>query len=357
MDTFLCGPEPEIAWFVPNILARESLTQLYAPRGLGKTIIAHHWAVKLAAQGLRVLILDRDNSRRTVRRRLCGFEAEHLTTLRVISREKCPPLTQPEAWASFPYAEYDVVVVDSLDAMAEGVGEQDSAKPAKAMAPLLDICHREGGPAVLLLGNTIKSGEHSRGSGVNEDRADIVFEVRDGTGFRPSGTKPWIEELPAQGASEWAARSARRKGRSDFRVALVATKCRDGEEPAPLMLEARLGDIPYTVEDVTASVDAVGEAERLRVANEKQERYQLGLELLLKEMKRRSENSDKPILKEPAEQFLMGIETTPRITRKEARTIVASPRIAQVKGDGKGHPIELHGVSDVQQDVQPRVEL
>jgi len=86
--------------------------------------------------------------------------------------------------ASLPYSDFDLVVVDAWDSMAEGMGEQDSSKPARALAPLLDVCHRENGTAVLLLGNTIKSAQHSRGSGVVEDRADIVYEVRDTTGFR-----------------------------------------------------------------------------------------------------------------------------------------------------------------------------
>ena len=76
-----------------------------------------------------------------------GFGADGVLTLKVISREKCPPLTIPDKWAQFPYADYDIVIVDSIDSMAEGVGEQDSGKPAKAIAPLLDICHRENGPA------------------------------------------------------------------------------------------------------------------------------------------------------------------------------------------------------------------
>lgn len=337
METFLAGPEAEIEWLILNVLRRCCLTEIYAPRGLGKSILAHFWGVSLAARGLRVMLLDRDNARHTVRQRLRGFAAENLKTLRVISREKCPPLTQPEAWASFPYADYDLVIVDSLDAMAEGVGEQDSAKPAKAMAPLLDICHRENGPAVLLLGNTIKSALHSRGSGVIEDRGDIVYEMRDATDFKPSGTKPWIEELPAQGAAEWAARSARRKGRSDFRVALVATKFRDGEEPSPRILEARLGDIPYIVADVTASVDATGEAERMRLTNEKQARHDRGIETLFAEIDRRYSANLPAILKREAEDFLMASGST----KREARSIVEASCFTKTPGAGQGHPIEL----------------
>ena len=119
------------------------------------------------------------------RLRAWGADAD-LKTLKVITREKCPPLTNSAAWLEFPYLEYDVVILDSLDSMAEGIGEQDSSKPSRAIAAVLDIARREGGPGILILGNCIKTGKHSRGSGVIEDRSDIVFEVRDCTNFHPS---------------------------------------------------------------------------------------------------------------------------------------------------------------------------
>jgi len=342
MDTFLTATDADIPWLVPDVLAPGCMTQFYAPRGLGKSLLADHWAVKLSASGKRVLILDRDNPRHTLRTRLHALGANDLGDLRinlkVISREKCPPLTKPEKWAAFPYSDYDLVIVDSMDAMAEGVGEQDSSKPSKAMVPLLDICHRENGPAVLLLGNTIKSAAHSRGSGVIEDRADIVYELRDGTDFRPTGQKPWIEELPAQGASEWAARSGRRKGRTRFRLAMVATKFRLGEEPAPRMLEVCMDDLPWTVTDVTASIDAAGEAERLRLAEEKATKMAKGVAVLVHEIDSRLATGQPAILKTDAEVLLQNAG----YTRKDARAIIANGCFRATPGDGKGHPMELH---------------
>jgi hypothetical protein len=67
-------------------------------------------------------------------------ETGQLQALRVMCRDDVPPLTDTKAWAEFPVADYDVVAIDSLDATAEGVGEQDSAKPARAIAPILDLC-------------------------------------------------------------------------------------------------------------------------------------------------------------------------------------------------------------------------
>ena len=214
--------------------------------------------------GYKVLLIDRDNPRREVRSRLHSFGAtSDLATLRVLSRENAPPLTNTRAWVEFPYYEYDLVIVDSLDSAAEGVGEQDSTKPSLAIAPLLDIARRESGPGVLVLGNTIKSAKHSRGSGIVEDRADIVFEVRDATNFRPTGKKPWLEELPPADAGSWVGRSTRRKRLSQYRLAFVATKFRIGEEPDPFIVEIDLGAEPWTVRDVTDDVDREGAAARI----------------------------------------------------------------------------------------------
>src|SRR5262249_7539138 len=153
---------------------------------------------------------------------LRAWGAAELTSLHVMTRDDVPPLTDAAAWRTFPFTKYAMVIVDSLDASTEGVGEQDSAKPAKAIAPLLDLAHRADGPAILVLGNTIKSGSHGRGSGVLEDRGDIVYEVRDATTFTPSGTKPWWTELPAAGRDAWAERASRRQQRDRYVLAFVS---------------------------------------------------------------------------------------------------------------------------------------
>jgi hypothetical protein len=57
--------------------------------------------------------------------------------MRALSRDKCPPLTDAVARGWFPYADYDLVIVDSFDPAAEGKGEQDSSKPpGRSLHPL-----------------------------------------------------------------------------------------------------------------------------------------------------------------------------------------------------------------------------
>jgi hypothetical protein len=117
---FLAQEEHEVAWLEEHVLAPGSLTEIFAPRGLGKSHVLHGILVKLARRGTRCLLLDRDNSRREVKRRLRAWGAADLPTLRVMLRDDVPPLTDTKAWAQFPFAAYDVVAIDSLDASAEG---------------------------------------------------------------------------------------------------------------------------------------------------------------------------------------------------------------------------------------------
>jgi hypothetical protein len=324
VDSFLEGGDEGADFFDPEkrILARACVAEIFSPRGLGKSLYALWLAIQLARSGHRVMCVDRDNPRRVIRERLKAFGATgQLPNLKIISREKCPPLTNTAAWASFPYADYDVVIVDSLDSTAEGIGEQDSAKPSRAIAPLLDIARREDGPAVLILGNTIKSGAHSRGSGVIEDRADIVYEVRDATDFHPTGSKPWVEELPPAGVDSWTSRSSRRKQREKYRLAFVATKFRIGEEPEPFILEIDTTAEPWTVSDVTDQVDQEGAAVRQRKAKEKATRLDTAAQELRAEIARRVHAKEPCMRKrQDAEPFLMveGI----KLTRKEARDLL-----------------------------------
>jgi hypothetical protein len=322
MELFLESGEEDAVFLDPErrIIARSCVTEIFAPRGLGKSLCAISLAVGCSRRGLRVFLIDRDNPRHVVRSRLAAFGAtSELQTLRVLGRDKCPPLTNPAAWASFPYGDYDLVILDSLDSAAEGVGEQDSSKPSRALAPLLDIARHEGGPAILILGNTIKSAQHSRGSGVIEDRADIVYEVRDATDFRPTGARPWAEELPACEAGEWASRASRRKRRERYRLAFVASKFRIGEEPEPFVLEVDLSREPWSVTDVTGDVDRAGEEARDQRSRDKVVRLDVASKKLLAEIGRRAASGEPALRKrQDAEPLLQAAG----LRRSEARDLL-----------------------------------
>ncbi len=316
----LRSTEEEVAWLDYPLLAPGSITEVFSPRGLGKTHVALSKAVSQARKGRRVLLLDRDNSRREVRRRLAAWGAADTPTLHVMTRDEVPPLTDTVAWASFPFKNYDMLIIDSLDSTTEGVGEQDSSKPSRAIAPLLDIAHRADGPAILVLGNTIKNGDHSRGSGIVEDRADICFEVRDATGLNPSGDKPWWEELPAADAGAWAEKAARRKRRDSYQLAFIPSKFRVGEEPNPFIFEIDLSADRWTLRDVTERIEQAGSGAREAEIRDRQEKLDRAMGALQEWIiGRRSNKKLDTLLDRDAVAFL---REQHQLSQKMARTLI-----------------------------------
>lgn len=315
---FLSGTDPEVAFLEPNLLAPGALTLLFSPRGLGKTHVAHALAVGLARRGKRVLLIDRDNARAEVRRRLGAWCAQGEWNLKVLTREHAPPLTDVSKWADFPFGEYDAVIIDSLDSSTEGVGEQDSSKVSKALAALLDIVRRKDGPAFLVLGNTVKTGAHSRGCGVIEDRADIVYEVRDATKLVPSGRKEWWHELPEAGVGSWADRASRRIKRNSYRLAFIPTKFRVGAEPEPFVLEVRLDTEPWQLTDVTRTLVQESEEAIRAVSQELATRRDEAARALCIEVEKRAHGGERMLADKDAVPFLVDLG----LTRKQARGLI-----------------------------------
>jgi hypothetical protein len=169
-----------------------------------------------------------------------------------------------------------------------------------------------------------------------------VYEVRDATDFHPSGSKPWVEELPPAGADSWASRSSRRKQRERYRLAFVPSKFRIGPEPEAFIVEINLTTEPWTVADVTNLVDLEGAAVRAQRAQEKAEKMSRARDALAAEVARRVHAGETPMLTERhAVPFLMAL----KLTRKLAREVVSNPegRWELRKLDGlKGHPVALY---------------
>jgi hypothetical protein len=328
-------------WIQPDTpIARGYLTQIYAPRGLGKSVYMLDMAVKLARAKFKVLVLDRDNPSSTVWSRLrnLGSRTVERGYLKVITRERCPSLfPDPSAWLSFPFDGYDVVFIDSWNAFTIGLSEKDTAGSGQALTPLLKVCY--AGAAVLILGNVTRDGAHSRLNGVVEDRADFVFEVRDATDLEPKG-KLWVEQLVAQGAKDWQARTTRRQGKTKLRLALCPSKVREGPE-----LEARVKEIDFeadpwwTVNDVTNKIDAAGEQARKEKVQQKIDRHAQGVELLRQEILERAAAGKPAIRKtEAEEEFLKG----KGFKQTEARDVTGASVFVKVQRTGRGQPCELH---------------
>ncbi len=304
VPVFLEETDEVVDFLEPRLLVRGGITELYSPRGLGKTQVTYAIAVRLSRTGLRVLLVDRDNPRYEIRRRLKkwgGHDAEHF---KLITRDKAPALTDAVAWSAFPLDTFDVVIIDSIDASTEGVGEGDSAKPSLAFSSVLDLARRADGPAILVLGNVVKSGAHSRGSGVLEDRGDLVYEIRDATDLKPSGQKDWWHELAPAGVGDWAQRASRRKRRDVYRLAFIPTKFRLGEEPEPFVLEIDHRAEPWILRDVTAELVEEGHAALTTKISEREEQVAKATHQMLAQMRHRADFGKPPLTKGEAEDLL-----------------------------------------------------
>jgi len=122
-------------------------------------------------------------------------------------------------------------------------------------------------------------------SGTSISNADIVYEVRDATGFTPTGKKPWWQELPKAGEAAFAQRAARRKGRFDFRLAFVPSKFRLGQEPEPFCLGIYLPkNEPWTLHDVTSELLNANEEAGVQAEKAKKEKLEKAAKALVEEV-------------------------------------------------------------------------
>lgn len=308
---FLSEQDKEFVGIVKDLVSPETITIAAAPRGLGKSLVAMGLAVCLAKgqvfreeqlRPCKVLYFDRDNPKATIKDRLRRFGAAEANNLYILTRENAPALKNAEVWKNFPIQEYDVLFIDSAGSSTEGVTEKEGKETTEVLATLRDLAARK--LAIVILCNTIKSGENVKGRGEWEDRADILYEVRDATGFKPTGGKPWWEELPPAGAAAWAERATRRKGRDTHRLAFVASKFRPGIEPEPFCLEVSTpatGD--WSVRDVSADLVQESESAASKAIRAKEEQAQNAIETLKKVVCERHSNND-PIGKTEATELL-----------------------------------------------------
>jgi hypothetical protein len=341
----LTQADAEVEWIADAIAAPGSITGIASPRGLGKTHLVHALAVAVATGGTfrgrmvrrgRVLIIDRDNSRREIRRRLrqwCGDEPPE--TLEVLTRDDAPALTDARAWESFPFGRYALVILDSLGAATEGVSENDGGESGKALAPLLDLARR--GPSVVVLLNVPKDASNYRGSGVIADRLDILYEVRDATDLVPAaGDETWWSRLPEAGEAAWADRARRRGRRDDYRLVLVATKYRIGEEPDPIALEVMLTPGAWAINDVTETLVEAHDAARGQAGATVEAARRLALDALAEVVRSRAD-AGAPLHKREAEDMLA--LSLPDVRRAARRTLVESGgagRWQLVEATGRG---------------------
>jgi AAA domain len=324
--TFLAEPSPEFEGLAKDLLAPGAITMLAAPRGLGKTHLGHALGVALATGGrfrgqpvkpVRVLLLDRDNPEYLIKERLKAWGAETAKNLHILTRQYAPSLNKQQAWAQFPVKDFEAIILDAVGSFTEGITEKEGKQTTEVLATIVDLARKDLG--VLLLQNATKDGVNFKGREEWADRVDVIYELRDATDFTPSTKKPWWEELPEAHEGAWAARAARRKGRTDFRLAFVPTKYRLGPEPEPFCLELNLPpDRPWTVDDVTEKLQQAGERAKAEAEQAQAQQCDDAAQALADLVAER-EAEGNPLLKTDAETFLCKEQ---ELKRADARQII-----------------------------------
>lgn len=350
--SFLAEEEKEFEGLAKDIVAPGAITLIASPRGDGKTLVLHALAVALATGGVfrgekvspaRVLVVDRDNPKAIIKKRLRSWGAMQAPELHVLTRENAPSLRDKNVWRAFPVKKYDVVMIDSVGSTTEGITEKEGKETTEVLGTILDLARQ--GLAVVLLQNTTKDAVNIRGRGEWMDRTDIIYEVRDATGFVPLGKKTWWQELPEAGESTWAERAARRKGRITYRLAFIPSKYRIGAEPEPFCLEVHLPENEsWTLSDVTFELLQAGEEAMAQARRKEEERLEKSAHILADVIGERTAEG-KLMLKTEAESFLK----ESGLTREEARSLINGKngilwRIESIPG--KGNPKVLFPLSN-----------
>jgi AAA domain-containing protein len=340
-----CAQEDEdLDATVKDFLVPGCITFVAAPRGSGKSFVALFLASSLAQGGIfrmerlahqRVLLVDRDNPQALIRQRLRLLGADKLTTLKVLTRETAPPLTDREAWAQFPADDYDVIIVDSLSAFTEGVSEKEGRQTQEFLATLKNLAARD--LAILALANTNKAGTNIRGRGEQSDAVDIVYEARNMTGWEPTHGPCWWESLPEAGEQAWQHNTTRRVQGGPLRIGFIPTKFRLATLPQPFVLEMDTTTTPWGMRDITTMItrEGVEAAHAHRTA----ERQKLDAAAWALVAALRTHPPDTPMLKREAEEFLQ----RHGLKRRQARNLLDNGYNRDVHPDGLWVLRELPG--------------
>ncbi|ODR23540.1 AAA family ATPase [Mycobacterium gordonae] len=186
------GAPDDIAWLVPDFIARGQSYSLVSPAKAGKSLLMLDVAAAIAAgrsalgsprqAPVRVLYVDHENSRDDLVERLrdMGYRPDDLSGLRYLSFPTMPPLDGPAGGADIAeMAEYhaaDLVVIDTIARVV--AGEENSADTYRALYRHTLSPLKARGRAVVRLDHRGKDRTAgARGSSAKNDDVDVVWQL------------------------------------------------------------------------------------------------------------------------------------------------------------------------------------
>lgn len=176
-------PQEDIDWLVPGIIAPKRGHVLYAPTGIGKSLITLEWCVGMVRRGLTVLYVDHENDPRgDVWDRLCDMDVgpHELAGLRYLSFPEMSPLDTPaggaELLAIAQEVAPDITVVDTATRTVKG--EENSNDTWTAWDRYTGVQLRKLGIAFLRIDHSGKNIERGQRGGSNKSTdADLVWQL------------------------------------------------------------------------------------------------------------------------------------------------------------------------------------
>lgn len=320
---FLAEQDDDISPIARDLIFPGCVTLLAAPRGIGKSMSSTCLAVALALGGrfrddyldqYSVALIDRDNPARLVKIRLRRWGAEKAESLHIMAGEEVPALTDKKAWDGFPAQDFDLVIIDSIASATEGVSEREGKETQLYMRTLRHLANR--GPAIMGLLNTTKSALTYRGRGEIADRIDILYEVRDITGWTPDNGDAWWMTIPEAGEHAWQDRAKRRRGQAVFRLAFVPSKFRLGMEPDPFALEINTAASEWSLRDITSNLSDEARSKEEQRKHAERNKQNDAVNYLIRRIANAPE--EQPVYKTEAITLLRDCG----LTRKVARNLV-----------------------------------
>lgn len=182
------GDDVEIAYIRRPELPEANVVVVTGNTEAGKSSLAYAWARDaFRSQGIQALVLDRDNPRTVVRKRLIRLHMDGNPPI-IFGQWFGPRPSQPDSPMVLSWVKRcdpkPIIIVDNLEAFIEG-DEND----AQDMRAFFDRCRRPAdyGATVIVLHNNNREGKR-RGSSVLDDAPDVGYSLTNLSGTRLLGT-------------------------------------------------------------------------------------------------------------------------------------------------------------------------
>ncbi len=178
-------PPPPVPWLARDVIPRSALTAVWAPGGLGKSLLSLSLATAVrhgeqlagidCVEGTTVY-LDAENGEHEIHRRVhtLGLPASGVDVGDAGGLDLRRDFAALEETVS--YHEPDLLVLDSFRSLHPGMDENDTAQTGAALDRLRRLAHNSG-CALLLIHHANKGGRTFRGASTFRDGVDVLWEL------------------------------------------------------------------------------------------------------------------------------------------------------------------------------------